>query len=188
MKKREDGRYETFPRFTPDQEMYVFHNEVGRVLEISMGGVTFTYIANNRLPKEFPPEGMLFTIGGMYIHDIPFACINDHVHGHFFSSGYCLRERRIGFGALSPELVRKLEGFILENAYIQKLSYDARYQAYKSVYANTGAATQSPPLQEPGAKNNSDAQWLDAANFRKDDSAAMLPRLLPPNDPTLRRK
>lgn len=148
MKKPEDGRCGKFPRFTPSQEMYVFHNEVGRVLDISMDGVTFTYIADNRPPKEFPPEGMLFTVGGTYIHEIPFEHISDHVHGSFFSSDYFIRERRICFGELSADLAKQLECFILENAHIPQLSYDARYLAYKSVYATTGAADFDSTVQE----------------------------------------
>ncbi len=166
MKKREDGRYEKFPQFTPDQEMYVFHNEVGRVLDISMGGVTFTYIADNRPPKDFPPEGMLFTTDGTYIHDIPFARISDHVHSCFFSGGYCIRERRIRFDALSPELVKQLEGFILENVRIPQLSHTARYLAYKSVYATAGAATHcDTPQQGRRTEYNSDVQLARCSTF-----------------------
>lgn len=166
MKKREDGRYEKFPQFTPDQEMYVFHNEVGRVLDISMGGVTFTYIADNRPPEDFPPEGMLFTTDGTYIHDIPFARISDHVHGCFFSDGYCTRERRIRFGALSPELARQLEGFILENAHIPQRSHAARHLAYTPDYVTTGGATHcAPPQQGRRTEHNSDVQLARCSAF-----------------------
>ncbi|MCX5863938.1 MAG: hypothetical protein NTW42_02550 [Deltaproteobacteria bacterium] len=156
MKKTENGHCGKFPRFTPNQEMYVFHNEVGRVLDISMDGVTFTYIADNRPTKEFPPEGMLFTVGGTYIHEIPFERISDHVHGNFFSSGYFIRERRICFGELSTDLVKQLECFILENAHIPQLSYDARYLAYKSVYAATESANFDNTVQERVLENNTD--------------------------------
>lgn len=165
MKQPEDGCYGKFPRFTPHQEMYVFHNEVGRVLEISMDGVTFTYIADNRPPKEFPPEGLLFTIGGMYIQEIPFARISDHVHGNFFSSDYFIRERQVRFGELSADLVKQLECFILENAHIPQLSYDARYQAYKSVYTSSGTADFDSTAQERVSEDNKDVQLAQDGGF-----------------------
>lgn len=165
MENPEEGRCGKFPRFTPSQEIYVFHNEVGRVLEISMDGVTFTYIADSRPPKEFPPEGVLFTIGGMYIQKIPFARISDHVHGNFFSSGYFIRERRICFGELSPDLTRQLECFILENAHIPQLSYDARYLAYKSVYTSNGAADFDSPAQELVQEDNTDVPLTQRGGF-----------------------
>ena len=165
MKNPEDGRYEKFPRFTPHQEMYVFHNEVGRVLEIGMDGVTFTYIADNRPPEEFPPEGMLFTIGGTYIHEIPFERISDHIHGNFFLSDYFIRERQICFGELSADLSRQLECFILENAHIPQLSYDARYHAYKSVYASSRAAAFDSTAQERASEDNTDLQLARGGKF-----------------------
>ena len=165
MKKPEDVLYGKFPKFTPCQEMYVFHNEVGRVLEISMDGVSFTYIADNLPLKEFPPEGMLFTHGGKYIHDIPFERISDHVHGQFFSSGYIIRERRVRFGELSAGLVKQLECFILENAHIPQLSYDARYMAYKSVYAFTGASDLGGTARERVAEENTDPRLARCGGY-----------------------
>lgn len=165
MKKPEDGRCEKFPRFTPCQEMYVFHNEVGRVLDISMDGVAFTYIADHQPPQEFPAEGILFTHGGKHIQKIPFEIISDHIHGHFFLSDYFIRERRIRFGELSPDLVKQMECFILENAHIPQLSYDARYLAYKSVYAATGAANFDNTVQERVLENNTDVQLTRCSGF-----------------------
>lgn len=156
MNNPKNGLYGKFPKFTPCQEMYVFHNEVGRVLDISVDSVSFTYIADDRPLKEFLPEGMLFTHGGKYIHDIPFERISDHVHGQFFSSDYIIRERRICFGELSADLARQLECFILENAHIPQLSYDARYQAYKSVYASTGTAALGNAVQERLSEDNTE--------------------------------
>ena len=165
MKKPENGRCGKFPRFTPCQEMYVFHNEVGRVLDISMDGVSFTYIADNLPPKEFPPAGTLFTHGGRHIQEIPFESISDHIHGRFFSSGYFIRERRVRFGELSSDLVKQLECFILENAHIPQLSYDARYLAYKSVYTSFGAADFDNSGQRRGTEDNVDAQLAQHDGF-----------------------
>lgn len=127
-----------FPRFTPRQEMYVFHQGVGRVLDISMGGVSFSYIADNHPPEELPTEGILFTHSGQHIQEVPFEIMADEVCSRFFSSDYFVMERRVRFGELSEVQVRQLESFILNNAHIPQCSYDTRYTEYKSVYAPVG--------------------------------------------------
>lgn len=129
-----------FPRFTPRQEMYVFHQGVGRVLDISMGGVSFSYIADNPPPEDLPREGILFTHSGQHIQGIPFEIMADAVCSRFFSSDYFVMERRVRFGELSELQVRQLESFILNNAHIPQFSYDTRYTEYKSVYAPAGQA------------------------------------------------
>ena len=130
-----------FPRFTPRQEMYVFHQGVGRVLDISMGGVSFSYIADNPPPRELPREGILFTHGGQHIQGIPFEIMADEVCSRFFSSDYFVMERRVRFGTLSELQVRQLESFILNNAHIPQYSYDTRYTEYKTVYAPAGLSS-----------------------------------------------
>ena len=130
-----------FPRFTPRQEMYVFHQGVGRVLDISMGGVSFSYIADNPPPEELPREGILFTHSGQHIQGVPFEIMADEVCSRFFSSDYFVMERRVRFGALSEVQVRQLESFILNNAHIPQCSYDTRYAEYKSVYAPAGLSS-----------------------------------------------
>ena len=95
-----------FPRFTPRQEMYVFHQGVGRVLDISMGGVSFSYIADNHPPEELPREGILFTHSGQHIKGLPFEIMADDVCSRFFSSDYFVRERRVRFGELSEVQVQ----------------------------------------------------------------------------------
>ena len=127
-----------FPRFTPRQEMYVFHQGVGQVLDISMGGVSFSYIADSRPSEELPREGILFTHSGQHVQEIPFEIMADDVCSRFFSSDYFVMERRVRFGELSELQVRQLESFILNNAHIPQFSYDTRYTEYKSVYAPAG--------------------------------------------------
>ncbi|MFA7382309.1 MAG: PilZ domain-containing protein [Desulfurivibrionaceae bacterium] len=130
-----------FPRFTPRLEMYVFHQGVGRVLDISMGGVSFSYIAESHPPEELPREGMLFTHSGQHIQEIPFEVVADEVCSQFFLSDYFVMERRVRFGELSEVQIRQLESFILHNAHIPQYSYDTRYTEYKSVYASAGLSS-----------------------------------------------
>ena len=124
-----------FPRFTPRLEMYVFHHGVGRVLEISMGGVSFSYIADTPPPEELPTEGILFTHSGRHVSEIPFEIMGDEVYSRFFSSEYFVRQRQVRFGELSEAQIRQLENFLLNNAHIPQCSYDTRYAEYKTVYA-----------------------------------------------------
>ncbi len=130
-----------FPHFTPRQEMYVFHQGVGRVLDISMGGVSFSYIADSHPPEELPREGILFTHSGQHIQGIPFEIMADAVCSRFFLSEYFVMERRVRFGELSEAQIRQLESFILNNAHIPQFSYDTRYTEYKSVYASAGLSS-----------------------------------------------
>jgi hypothetical protein len=121
--------------------MYVFHQGVGRVLDISMGGVSFSYIADNQPVEELPVEGILFTHNGQHIQGVPFEIVADAVCSRFFSSDYFVRERQVRFGDLSEDQIRQLESFILTNAHIPQFSYDTRYTEYKSVYATSGLSS-----------------------------------------------
>jgi len=121
--------------------MYAFHQGVGRVLDISMGGVSFSYIAGNHPPEEPSKEGILFTHGGQHIQGIPFEIVADEVCSRFFSSDYFVRKRQVRFGELSKSQVRQLESFILNNAHIPQCSYDTRYTEYRSVYAAAGPSS-----------------------------------------------
>ena len=68
-------------------------------------------------------------------------------------------------GELSADLIKQLECFILENAHIPQLSYDARYLAYKSVYTSFGAADFDNSGQRRGTEDNVDAQLAQHDGF-----------------------
>jgi hypothetical protein len=125
-----------YPCFAPRREMYVLHREFGRVTEISMGGICFTYFDRDFFSAELPVEGTLFTNTDDYLDEIPFEVISDKTVSLLFASKYFLKERRIRFGELTANQIRQLERFILKNAHIPQLSYDTRYNSYKSVYAS----------------------------------------------------
>ena len=143
-----------FPWFTPREEMYVFHLGVGRVLDISMGGVSFSYIADTPPLKELPEEGILFTHNGQHIQGLPFEIMADEISSRFLESNYFVRERRVRFGELTELQVRQLESFILNNARIPQLSYDTRYTEYKSVYAPAGQSSIDRKVRAMGANTD----------------------------------
>lgn len=129
-----EPEYTAYPRFTPRREVYVLHREFGRLAEISMGGIRFTYFDQAFFSTEPPAMGMLFTNTDDYLDEIPFHVVSDKMVSHLFASKYFLKERRIRFGELSANQVRTLERFILKNAHIPQLSFDARYADYKSIH------------------------------------------------------
>ncbi|MBU4177462.1 MAG: hypothetical protein ACYC0O_14315 [Desulfurivibrionaceae bacterium] len=61
-------------------------------------------------------------------------------------------------GELSADLIKQLECFILENAHIPQLSYDARYLAYKSVYAANEDADFDNTVHERALEDHTDIQ------------------------------
>lgn len=135
-KEAAESSHTKYPCFTPRREMYVLHREFGRIIDISMGGVRFTYFDRDFFSAEPPDEGMLFTNTDDYLDEIPFHVVADKTVSHLFASKYFLKERRIRFGEMTANQIRKLERFILKNAHIPQLSYDTRYNSYKSVYAS----------------------------------------------------
>lgn len=114
--------------------MYVLHREFGRIIDISMGGVRFTYFTTDSVSADLPVDGMLFTNNDDFLDEIPFLVLTDRVISHLFASKYFMKERKIHFGELTESQTRRLERFILKNAHIPQLSYDSRYRSYKSVY------------------------------------------------------
>lgn len=126
--------YTSYPRFAPRREIYVLHREFGRLAEISMGGIRFTYFDQAFFSAEPPAMGMLFTNTDDYLDEIPFQVVSDKLVSPLFASRYFLKERRIRFGELSANQVNTLERFILKNAHIPQLSFDARYADYKSIH------------------------------------------------------
>lgn len=129
------AEYTPYPCFTPRREIYVLHREFGRVTEISMDGVRFSYFDQAFFSTEPPAKGMLFTNTDEYLDEIPFHVVGDKSISHLFASKHFLKERKVRFGELSANQVRKLERFILKNAHIPQLSFDARYADYKSIHA-----------------------------------------------------
>ncbi|MEW6500861.1 MAG: hypothetical protein ACOY8P_11555 [Thermodesulfobacteriota bacterium] len=124
-----------YPSFAPSREMYVLHREFGRIAEIGMGGLRFTYFNQAFFAAEPPGEGVLFTANNDYLDGIPFRILSDRAVSLFFASKYFIKERRIRFGALTAKQTCALEQFILRNAHIPQLSYDARYADYRPLHA-----------------------------------------------------
>ncbi|MEW6594751.1 MAG: hypothetical protein AB1413_07790 [Thermodesulfobacteriota bacterium] len=124
-----------YPSFMPRREMYVLHREFGRIVEIGMGGLRFTYFAQEFFALAPPAEGLLFSNSDDFLEEIPFVVLADRTLSLPFASKYLLRERRVRFGELTASQTRRLERFILKNAHIPQLSHDSRYADFRSLAA-----------------------------------------------------
>lgn len=122
------------PRFKPLRDLYVFHHEFGKVVELSMGGMVFTYLERASANLESPPKGILFDYQDQYIDDIPFETVSDQAAPSLRRNGHVIRQRHIQFGNLTEQQVQLLEQFILKNARIPQLAHDSRYTAHKTQY------------------------------------------------------
>ena len=111
-----------FPRFSPRHKLYVLHRELGRVVNLGMGGLCFTYFDDPNRQSPLPQEGLLVTADNHYLEGLPFEVIADLVVIPHYHGKYRVRKRCVRFGELEDEQVEKLENFILENAHIPQLS------------------------------------------------------------------
>ena len=114
-----------FPRFRPQNDIYALHDQIGKVVEISMGGIVFEYYArsDDTLPTILPSTGLLFDLRNQHIADIPFELISDVIFSSFISRYKVIRQRRIKFKDLTANQVDHLENFILSNSYIPQLEH-----------------------------------------------------------------
>ncbi|MFZ5760836.1 MAG: PilZ domain-containing protein [Thermodesulfobacteriota bacterium] len=115
-----------FPRFSPKKEMYVLHYNFGKVIDISMGGILFNYVDKEYLNEPPPARGILFGYNDHYMDEIPFTVVSDQTISKSTNSKPVIKQRRILFGDLTSGQVQQLERFILDNAYIPQLAYEAQ--------------------------------------------------------------
>ena len=108
-----------FPRFKPKGEMFVLHNNFGKVIDISMRGVLFHYSLDDSFKEEELPEsGLLFCYSNSFVDEIPFQAVFDGEVSKSASNNSVIRQRRVVFGDLTAAQVNRLEDFILDNALV----------------------------------------------------------------------
>lgn len=106
-----------FPRFTPRYPIFVYHNTLGRVVDIGVGGMNYVYCAGEIVPGKLPDSGCLICGSDLLIADIQFETVcdrqaPDHLDPEFDRA----RQRSVKFGELSPRQLQDLERFILRCA------------------------------------------------------------------------
>ncbi|ADH84868.1 hypothetical protein [Desulfurivibrio alkaliphilus] len=115
-------RRKKFPRFAPRRDFYVLHREVGRVINVGMGGLCFTYFDDPSRQGELPEEGLLLAGTGQCVKGVPFETMADQVVVPLLAGKYRVKRRCVQFGELTEHQIEELERFILDNAYVPQLA------------------------------------------------------------------
>jgi len=104
-----------FPRFKVEGELFVFHLDLGKIQEIGVGGVRFTYTEKVCLQGDYPEKGVLFTENNDLLVELPFKTVSDTSLEHLTSDHVKSRQRIIIFDDLAEDQLDQLEKFILGN-------------------------------------------------------------------------
>lgn len=118
-----------FPRFMPQDNMYVIDSSFGDVVNISMGGMLFTYSADKKVPDSLSADGIVFGCRGHFLEKIPFETISDTTLSPAVNEEPSLRQRRILFGDLTKSQIDALESFILRHVVIPQLHMKKEVQS-----------------------------------------------------------
>lgn len=104
-----------FPRFRATSELFVLHEDFGKIIEIGIGGAAFTYVAKESAHNGHPSLGALFARDDDYLVELPFRTISDTVIHQSVSGKLNIRKRVVVFDDLDDQQLDQLEHFILEN-------------------------------------------------------------------------
>ena len=111
-----------FPRFKPQGDnMYVLDSTFGKVINIGMGGMLFTYSADKICPDSLPSDCIVFGCCGNFLKKIPFKTISDTSLSLTLNEAPPIRQCRILFGDLTQSQIDALENFMLRHVIIPQL-------------------------------------------------------------------
>ena len=93
--------------------LWPYFNKRGQIIDISLGGLSFRYVASEEDSNASSEMDILIIENGFYIDKIPFDNIYDFEISNE-SSQLTFQMRRLGvkFRELNPEQISKLEFFI----------------------------------------------------------------------------
>ncbi len=102
------------PRYKmADVAAVVGERRLGHVLDMSMGGLAFSYIQMQARPEEEIELGIIFGQDGKYLDKLPVETVSDCVMSHGPPSHpVVIRRRSVRFGELTPEQRQNLAEFI----------------------------------------------------------------------------
>lgn len=106
-----------FPRFKVDTDLFVLHSYFGKVVEIGMGGIVYTYVEKDNLIDETDKKGVIFNGKDDYLAELPFRTISDAV---LYKSPYRklnIIKRVVVFDELEGDQIEKLEQLIMDNVF-----------------------------------------------------------------------
>lgn len=99
-------------RYNANSGSCAINNKVGQIIDISMGGLSFSYIDRGDWSHESVELGMLFGDGALCLEDIPLKIISDCAIGSGLS---IVRRCGVQFGKLNAKQISQLEYFIWAN-------------------------------------------------------------------------
>ncbi len=91
---------------------------LGRVLDVSEGGLSIEYLADEETPQD---EGVLLSLfgrgGRFYLENVPLKTVSDYeIPREYDFSVVTVRRMGMAFGEMEPDQKKQLYGFILENS------------------------------------------------------------------------
>jgi hypothetical protein len=88
------------------------YGKIGQVVNISMGGLAFTYMADEERPSRSFELDIFLAGGSFYLQGVPFGTISDFHNDGIPLSSVKMRRMGVQFGDLTPHQVSQLEYFI----------------------------------------------------------------------------
>ena len=112
--RRRGKRFRVWGKAVAVVRPYLIHgNPVGPINDISLGGLSFSYVVSNETTRELPELDVCLQDDGFYLCKIPFETVSDFEvkePAGFRPMG--LRRRSVQFGDLSEEQMSQLEYFM----------------------------------------------------------------------------
>ena len=117
-----------YPRFKPDTQIFIHHAAHGTVDDISIGGLSYTYL---HFPKEtagfLPGVSTLISADKNHLCELPCTVVTDTVIRKAYSSFPELKQRRLAFNQLTGQQIQKLEQFILTHTVVPMLEAEEEH-------------------------------------------------------------
>jgi len=86
--------------------------KIGQIIDVSMGGVAFGYIAGKEPPDTSFELGILFAEDSFHLTKIPFKTISDQEAKEVPFSTLTMRRCGLQYGKLTPSQISQLQHFI----------------------------------------------------------------------------
>ncbi|MBU0485929.1 MAG: PilZ domain-containing protein [Proteobacteria bacterium] len=111
-KKKKPLERREHKRYSANAATCALKSKTGQIIDISMGGLAFSYIDRGDWSNESLELGMLFGEGDLCIDELPLKIISDCAIGNGISM---IRRCGVKFGELTPKQIAQLEYFIWAN-------------------------------------------------------------------------
>lgn len=113
VRKKNPAERRIHPRHPAKTGTIVANNRSGEIIDISMGGLAFSYLERDDWDHESFDHGMLLGENDLCIEDLPLKVISDCA----INSGISIIRRcGVQFGKLTPKQLAQLEYFIWANS------------------------------------------------------------------------